>query len=99
LSLALLVTTQFKVLASLQRNLFAVFTFSAFHPQHDFLGGFGLQTTSINTKLTYKVGKWGHLLPEDGLSLSTKTLLFSVVTSPALGRMTLLGFLILGHLV
>jgi hypothetical protein len=80
LSLALLVTTQFKVLAPLQRNLFAVFTFSAFHPQHDFLGGFGL-------------------LPEDGLSLSTKTLLFSVVTSPALGRMTLLGFLILGHLV
>lgn len=40
-----------------------------------------------------------HLLPEDGLGLTTETLLFSVVTSSALSTFTLLGLLVLRYLV
>jgi hypothetical protein len=40
-----------------------------------------------------------HLFPEDGLRLAAETLLFSVVTSSALGRMTFLRLLILCNFV
>lgn len=40
-----------------------------------------------------------YLLPEDGLGLTTETLLFPVVTSSALSVATLLGFLVLRYLV
>jgi len=40
-----------------------------------------------------------HLFPEDGLRLATKSLLFSVVTPSALGRMTFLRLLVLCHFV
>lgn len=40
-----------------------------------------------------------HLLPEDGLGLTTETLLFPVVTSSALSVATLLGLLVLRYLV
>src|SRR5512143_903585 len=39
------------------------------------------------------------LLSEDGLSLTTNTLLFSVVTTSTLGTFALLGFLVLGDFV
>lgn len=40
-----------------------------------------------------------YLLPEDGLGLTTETLLFSVVTSSALSTLALLGLLVLRYLV
>jgi len=80
LSLALLVTAKFKMLAALQWGLLAVFAVGTLHSQHDFLRSFGL-------------------LSEDRLSLTTKTLLLTVVTTTTLRRMTFLGFLVLGHLV
>ena len=39
------------------------------------------------------------LLPEDGLSLATKSLLLAVVTTTTLGGAALLGLFVLGHLV
>ena len=38
-----------------------------------------------------------YLLPEDGLGLTTETLLLSVVTPPTLGELGLLGLLVLSH--
>lgn len=43
LSLALLVTSQFEVLATFKRRLFTVFALSAFHTKYDFLGGLCLK--------------------------------------------------------
>lgn len=80
LTLPLLITTQFKVFASFQWNLFSVFAFRTFHPQNNFLCCF-------------------CFLPEDGLGLTAKTLLFAVITSSALRGMSLLTFLILRHFV
>lgn len=39
------------------------------------------------------------LLPEDGLGLTTETLLFTIVTTTTLGSTALLGLFVLGHLV
>jgi len=39
-----------------------------------------------------------YLLPENGLGLTTETLLFSVVTPLTLGEDGLLGLLVLSHL-
>lgn len=39
------------------------------------------------------------LLPEDGLGLTTETLLFTIVTTTTLGGTALLRLLVLGHLV
>lgn len=39
------------------------------------------------------------LLPEDGLGLSTETLLLAIVTTTTLGSAALLGLFVLGHLV
>ena len=39
------------------------------------------------------------LLPEDGLSLATESLLLAVVTTTTLGGAALLGLFVLGHLV
>lgn len=80
LTLAFLVSSKFEMFASLQRDLFAVFTFRAFHTQYNFLGGLGL-------------------LPEDGLRLTTETLLFPVVTSSTLGSVTFLRLFVLCYLM
>lgn len=43
LTLAFLVATQLEMLATLQRGLFTVFAFSAFHTQHNLFGSFSLK--------------------------------------------------------
>jgi len=42
LTLSLLITSQFKVFATLQWSLFTVFALSAFHTQYDLFGSFSL---------------------------------------------------------
>lgn len=44
LTLALLVTSQFEMLATFQWSLLAVFAVGTFHTKHDFLGCLGLET-------------------------------------------------------
>lgn len=48
---------------------------------------------------SWKIKIKSYLLPEDGLGLTTETLLFPVVTSSALGALALLGLLVLRYLV
>lgn len=56
LSLALLVSSQFEVLATFQWSLLAVFAVGTFHTEHDFLGGLGLETrTKISGKFQGKI--------------------------------------------
>lgn len=43
LSLSLLITSQLEMFATSQWSLFAVFAVSAFHTQHNLLGGLGLK--------------------------------------------------------
>jgi hypothetical protein len=43
LSLSLLVATQFKMLATLERGLFAELAFGALHTQDNLFGGLGLK--------------------------------------------------------
>lgn len=79
-TLLLLVTTQLKVLASLQSHVRTVLARGALQTQHDLLGGLGL-------------------LVENGLGLSTVTLLLSVVTTLTLSKEGSLTSLVLGDLV
>jgi len=50
-------------------------------------------------RICVQIATVAHLLPKDGLGLTTETLLFPVVTSPALSALALLGLLVLRHLV
>lgn len=70
--------------------LFQVTTTNWFYEYAAFTGLFALN---------YAKRQETYLLPEDGLSLTTKTLLFSVVTTSTLGTLTLLGLLVLGDFV
>lgn len=108
LSLAFLVTSQFEMLATLQWLLFTVLAFSTFHTEHDFLGGLGLKANLENVRLAFPpTTEWccrrapfdPYLLSEDGFGLTSETLLFSVVTTSALGCGALLGLLVLCHFV
>ena len=45
------------------------------------------------------VRRSAYLLPEDGLGLTTETLLFTIVTTTTLGSLSFLGLLVLRHLV
>jgi len=78
--LLLLVTTELKVLASLERNVRSVLALGALESEHDLLGGLGL-------------------LVEDGLGLTTVTLLLPVVTTLTLSVQRSLTSLVLGDLV
>lgn len=113
LSLAFLVTSQFEVLATFQRRLFAVFALGAFHTKYDFLGGLSLKTTTKKYKkislsfifdvlrnLSTMCGFWiAYLLSEDRFGLTSETLLFTVVTTTSLGCWAFLGLLVLCHFV
>jgi len=79
-SSALLVSTKFKVLASLDRLLSLVSAGCAFKSENNLLGSLGL-------------------LVENRLGLTSKTLLFSVVTSLSLSENGRLSDLVLGDLV
>ena len=101
LSLPLLVTSKFEVLATLEGDLLADFTFWALHPQDNLFGSLGLRNSAmtITTQFKWQVYKSLYLLPENRFGLTTITLLFSVVTTTTLGSTTLLGFLVLRHFV
>lgn len=101
LSLPLLVSSQFKVLAAFQGNLLADFAFTALHPKHNLLCGLSLlnnNTHNEDTKTITTIQKTSlYLFPENRLCLTTITLLFSVVTTTTLGGTALLGLLVLRH--
>lgn len=109
LTLAFLITTQFEMLATLQWCLFTVFAFSTFHTEYNFFCCLGLKRTKIVNKNIVNFGNQMiysnliicaldiYLLSEDGLSLTTETLLFSVVTTSTLSCLTFLRFLVLCH--
>ena len=98
LTLALLVTSQFEMLATFQWSLLAVFAVGTFHTKHDFLGCLGLET---------RMKVWGsvliisngssYLLSEDGFGLTTETLLFTIVTTTTLRSFPFLRLLVLWH--
>lgn len=100
LTLTFFVTTQFEMFTSFQRNLFTELAFGTFHPQHNFLGGFSLENELFIRNTQNKIIKnLTYLLSEDGLSLSSKTLLFPVITPSTLRSMTFLGLFILCYFV
>lgn len=109
LSLAFLVTTQFEMFASLQWCLLAVFALSAFHTKYNLFGCLGLcaKNNPIISPLNFFMHnlwifctqKNAYLLPEDGLGLTTKTLLFAIVTTTSLGCSTFLRLFVLCHFV
>jgi len=101
LSLPLLVSSQFEMLATLKRDLFTDLAVGALHPQHNLLGGLGLlndESVSCRkrTRFTCRVS---YLLSEDGFRLSTITLLFPVVTTTTLGSTAFLRLLVLRYFV
>src|SRR5271170_1364324 len=77
---SLLLPTQFKMLASLQRQLSSIFALITFQTQNNLLCSFGL-ITQVNLDHYIK----GYLLMKDGFSLTTITTLFSVVSPFSLG--------------
>lgn len=86
--------------APLEGDLLTVFALTAFHTQYDFLCSFRLKfekqiVTTFLTQSKYTL----YLLPEDGLRLTTKTLLFTVITPSTLRSVTFLGFLVLRYFV
>merc|ERR550532_2776824 len=79
LSLALLLSSQLKVLGPLDGTLVLPLALGALQPQHQLLGGLGL-------------------LPQDGLGLTTESLLLAIVPTTTLGLFRLGRLLVLGHL-
>ena len=60
-----------------------------------FEGGFDM---AFFQKSTVVLGTVAYLLPEDGLGLTSETLLLAIVTPPALGELGLLRLFVLRHL-
>merc|ERR1719322_1042836 len=79
LSFAFFVTSQFKMLGTLDGNLIFPFAFHTFHTQHQLFGCFSL-------------------LSQNGLGLTTETLLLTIITSTTLRLLRFLGLLVLSHL-
>merc|ERR1719284_2223245 len=79
LSLALLLSSQLKVLGSLDWALVLPLAICALQPQHQLLGGLGL-------------------LPQDGLGLTSESLLLPIIPTSTLGLLGLGRLLVLSHL-
>lgn len=94
LTFAFLVASKLEMFTSLERNLFTELAFRTLHTKHDFLRSLGLKNELVTTRnRTNSIVT--HLLPEDRFRLATETLLFPIVTPPALGGVTFLRFFIL----
>ena len=79
LSFAFFVTSQFKMLGTLDGNLILPFAFHTFHTQHQLFGCFSL-------------------LSQNGLGLTTETLLLTIISPTTLCLLGFLGLLVLSHL-